>query len=57
MRSFVAYGFGTAVAVLSMAAPAFAGTVVPEMDATSLSAGLGLLTAGVLMIRARRRSQ
>ena len=54
---FVAYALSAAVAVLSMATAAFAGQVVPEVDASSLSAGLGLLTAGVLMVRARRRSK
>ena len=29
----------------------------PEIDATSLSAGLGLLSAGVLILRSRMRSK
>jgi MYXO-CTERM domain-containing protein len=32
-------------------------TPVPEIDGASLSAGLGLLGAGVLWLRARRRSK
>ena len=27
----------------------------PEIDATSVSAGLGIVTAGILILRARRR--
>jgi hypothetical protein len=30
---------------------------VPEIDATTISAGLGLLTAGVLIVRSRMRSK
>jgi hypothetical protein len=30
---------------------------VPEISASSISAGMGLLTAGVLILRARRRSK
>ena len=30
---------------------------VPEIDAGSISAGLGLLTAGVLILRSRRRGK
>lgn len=29
---------------------------VPEIDGSSLSAGLGLLAAGILVLRSRRRS-
>jgi hypothetical protein len=32
-------------------------SVVPELNATSLTSGLALLSAGVLMIRARQRSK
>jgi hypothetical protein len=31
--------------------------VVPELNATSLTSALALLSAGVLMIRARKRSK
>ena len=48
-----------AVAMVSIEAPVFAGAVpaVPEIDGASLSAGLGLLGAGVLWLRARRGSK
>ena len=32
-------------------------SVVPELNATSLTSALALLSAGVLMIRARKRSK
>ena len=43
----------------AMAIPAQATVVsaVPEIDGASLSAGLGLLAGGFLMLRARRRSK
>jgi len=48
--------FGVLVLVGSASARVFAGgTATPEIDANVFSAGLGLLAAGVLMIRARRR--
>jgi MYXO-CTERM domain-containing protein len=45
--------------LLGTAMPAFATTPpgVPEIDGASLSAGLGLLGAGVLWLRARRTSK
>jgi MYXO-CTERM domain-containing protein len=49
-----------AVAMVAIEAPLVAGvasTTVPEIDGASLSAGLGLLGAGVLWLRARRRSK
>ena len=30
---------------------------VPEIDSSSISAGLGLLAAGILILRSRRRSK
>ena len=41
--------------MVSVATPVFAGTapVVPEIDGSSLSAGLALLAGGMLMLRAR----
>jgi MYXO-CTERM domain-containing protein len=57
-------GYGTAAALLAMMAiqaPVFARTVdvvvAPEISGASISAGLGLLGAGVLWLRARRRSK
>ena len=46
-----------AVAMVAIETPLVAGAVadVPEINGASLSAGLGLLGAGVLWLRARRR--
>jgi hypothetical protein len=46
-----------ACAVLVMAAPlgATVSQEVPEINAGSISAGLGLLAAGILVLRARRK--
>jgi hypothetical protein len=42
------------VMTVAVATPAFAGfAVAPEIDGSSLSAGLGLLAGGVLLLRAR----
>ena len=49
-----------AVVMVAVGVPLFAGTPtagVPEIDGSSLSAGLGLLGAGVLWLRARRGSK
>ena len=53
------YGLGLLMAVLSLGTQAFAGTPVnaPEIDASSMSAGLGLLAAGVMIVRSRIRSK
>jgi MYXO-CTERM domain-containing protein len=48
------------IAVLrAVEAPLFAtvAPAVPEIDSTSLSAGLALLAAGILVVRSRRRSK
>ena len=52
------YGAGLCSVLLSFASPVHAGTlnpVVPEIDGSSISAGLGLLAAGVMFLRARSR--
>ena len=49
-----------AIAMVAVGVPLFAGNPtagVPEIDGASLSAGLGLLGAGVLWLRARRGSK
>ena len=49
-----------AVAMVAVDVPLFAGDStagVPEIDGASLSAGLGLLGAGVLWLRARQGSK
>ena len=53
------YALGLLIAVLSVDMPLLA-TVqvpVPEIDGSSFSAGLGLLSAGILILRSRRRSR
>ena len=59
MRYRAFYISGLAIALLSMTTAAHAGgaPTTPEIDGVSLSAGLGLLAAGVLLIRSRRRSK
>ena len=57
-RMQVARGTACAVAVMmavhAMAGVALAGVVtVPEIDGGTVATGLGLLSAGVLMLRAR----
>jgi hypothetical protein len=45
--------------VFGMTARAFAGNVLPtpELDGSMMAAGLGVLAAGVLMMKSRRGSQ
>jgi hypothetical protein len=63
MRSAVVrgglFGFGILVMVCGMAAPAFAAAppAVPEIDGGSLAAGLAALSAGVMIVRSRRRAK
>ncbi len=51
------YGFGVMLAIVSIAGSAYAGEsqIVPEIGADSIAAGLGVLSAGILVLRARRR--
>jgi len=51
------YGLGVIAIVLSIQGQALAGSVtqVPEIDGSTLSAGLGLLAAGAMIIRSRMR--
>jgi hypothetical protein len=53
------YGLGLLTLVLSYSPQLFAGLPlpVPEIDAGSMSAGLGLLAAGILIVRSRMRSK
>ena len=52
-----AYSFGLAIAVLSIGhvvlAAGPAAVPAPEIDGSTLVGGLGLLTAGVLILRSR----
>ena len=54
-----AFGVGPLIITISAATHLQAQTAapVPEIDASGIAAGLGLLTAGVLILRARRRSK
>ena len=55
---WVGAGFGVMLAVHAMGAEALAQTApVPEISPASMSAGIALLTGGVLVLRARRRSK
>ncbi len=51
------YGLGLLAMVLSVQSGLLAGGVIqaPEIDGSSVSAGLGLLTAAVLIVRSRSR--
>jgi hypothetical protein len=53
----VTYGLGVLLAVAALAGSANAGNNLPtpEISAGSVSAALGLLSAGILVLRARRR--
>lgn len=55
------YGLGAVALVLVAQGQALAGSQtapgVPEIDGSTLSAGLGLLSAGVLIVRSRMRSK
>jgi hypothetical protein len=53
------YGLGLLMIVQSLGRNVLAGFTfsAPEIDAGSLSAGLGLLAGGILILRARRRSK
>ena len=62
MRRFVktaAAALGVLIVVTAMADHAAAAIVstVPEIDASVVPAAMGLIAAGVLMLRARRKSK
>jgi MYXO-CTERM domain-containing protein len=63
MRSHVArvcgYGLGLLSMVIAIEGHLLAGSVpvAPEIDGASISAGLGLVAACVLILRSRRRSK
>ena len=51
-------GVALMLSVHALGTVAYASTsVVPEIDPSSIPVGLALLTGGVLMMRARRRSK
>ena len=51
------YGLGVMLAVAALAGTAQAGIApsVPEIDGGSITAALGVLSAGILVLRARKR--
>jgi len=53
------YGLGLLTLVLSVGTPLFAISPIsaPEIDGGSLTAGLGLLAASVLIVRSRMQSK
>ena len=59
IRRVCGYGCGLLMLVYSIERNLLATVtpVVPEIDAGSISAGLGLLAGGILILRARRRSK
>ena len=50
------FGFGLLLMVVSVAGTAHAGTLptVPEIDGSTIPIALGILGAGVMLLRARR---
>jgi MYXO-CTERM domain-containing protein len=56
MVKWGSYTLAILAAVLSVASPVVAGSIprTPEIDGSSMSAGFGLLAAGILLLRARR---
>jgi len=48
-----AYIAGVSIVVMSTAYYAFAGVAAPEIDPSSIVAGLGVLAGGILIARAR----
>jgi hypothetical protein len=63
MRQHIVRGgwFGLGVVALMLGVPghvlAGVAAVAPEIDGSSLSAGLGVLAAGVLIVRSRMKSK
>jgi hypothetical protein len=53
------YGLGAIALVLAVQRQALAGEPAraPEIDGSTLSAGLGMLAAGVMIVRSRMRSK
>jgi len=58
---FGGYGLGLLVALVSVARPVLAVGIVPvaapEIDGGSLTTGLGLLAAAIMIVRSRRRAR
>ena len=54
-----AYGLGVITMVVAIQQRIFAGITpaAPEIDGASISAGLGVLAASILIVRSRRRTK
>lgn len=54
-----AYGLGVITLLAAFQSQIFAGNLspAPEIDGASISAGLGVLAAGILILRSRRRTK
>jgi hypothetical protein len=53
-----AFIVGVALMLVATASPLFAGSfAAPEIDPGTIAAGVGVLAAGALVLRARRRSK
>ncbi len=48
-------GILTVIAAVAVSVSATASAPVPEIDASSITAGVGLLAGGVMIVRARMR--
>ena len=57
MKRLALYSAGMLTAMIALGTPLLAQTQVPEIDGGSLSTGIGLLTGGLLILRARWRSR
>jgi MYXO-CTERM domain-containing protein len=59
LASVCGYGVSVVGVLLAMPGYALAGNLAsaPEIDGASISAGLGLLAAGILILRSRRRTK
>ena len=55
MRKMCLYGLGILLAVHAAAGTAVAGVfTAPEIDGSSVTVGVGILAAGILLLRARK---
>jgi hypothetical protein len=60
MRTFIRWLSASVALMLSVHAlgtAAYASAVIPEIDPSSIPAGLAIIAGGVLMLRARRGSK
>jgi len=59
VAAICAYGLGLITLLVATQGQVLAGRTVstPEIDGASISAGLGVLAAGILILRSRRRTK